>query len=516
MATAALAAEALPAAMADASLNDGATPPPAAAAASDGAAANGAAEVAELSPTSVIRPRAATMGAGASPSTTLQGTVAAPPRGRWSLMKLRFFTRRSTSGQSPEADGGDGRQPCADDMYMADLPEERQLQEYWKQHETLDPRRHASYSGATASTDAVEAADGLTTAGPSVPRHQTLPDLARRDSPGGTVGAAAAAGRAAGGVGAAQWRSRRLFKLEDLERLQPLGRGFFSEVSLVRDRRSGELYALKSIREFRDAQSRLAFIQETDMLRILKHPNTLQLRGFFVKPDGLHMLTDYIPGGTLRKLLKAKDAVAISERHKVHLAHDIAQGMMYLHAHKVMHRDLKSKNCLLDEQGRVIICDFGLAKFFPSSRSTSTGQVGTPYWMAPEMLNSKDYGFKADVFSFGIVLCEIITRLKAAPSDDGIPRLGNYGLDVPRFREIAAASVPALVDLAIECCEIKPENRPDFRTIASRLSRLVAQVDAGQPPLPVLRAPPKAPKAAAAAAAAASSTAAVADSGAQR
>jgi len=515
MATAALAAEALPAAMADASLNDGSAPPPAVGS-SNGAAANGDAStaavpsVSEVSPTSVIRPRAATMGAGASPSTTPHGTVAAPPRGRWSLMKLRFFTRRSTSGQSPEADGGDGRQPCADDMYMADLPEERQLQEYWKQHDTLDTRRHASYSGATTSKDAVAAVDGPVAAGPSVPRHQTLPDLAQRVSPGGTV-AAAAAGRPAGGVGAAQWRSRRLFKLEDLERLQPLGRGFFSEVSLVRDRRSGELYALKSIREFRDAQSRLAFIQETDMLRILKHPNTLQLRGFFVKPDGLHMLTDYIPGGTLRKLLKAKDVVEISERHKVHLAHDIAQGMMYLHAHKVMHRDLKSKNCLLDAQGRVIICDFGLAKFFPSSRSTSTGQVGTPYWMAPEMLNSKDYGFKADVFSFGIVLCEIITRLKAAPSDDGIPRLGNYGLDVPRFREIAVASVPALVELAIECCEIKPENRPDFRTIASRLSRLVAQVDAGQSPLPVLRAPPKAPKAAAA-----SSTAAAADSGAQR
>ena len=96
-------------------------------------------------------------------------------------------------------------------------------------------------------------------------------------------------------------------------------------------------------------------------------------------------------------------------------------------------------------------------------------------------------------------------------ADDGIPRLGNYGLDVPRFREIAVASVPALVELAIECCEIKPENRPDFRTIASRLSRLVAQVDAGQSPLPVLRAPPKAPKTAAA-----SSTAAAADSGAQR
>jgi serine/threonine protein kinase len=369
----------------------------------------------------------------------------------------------------------------ADDMYLAGPADRPASDDYWK-YDAQTPRAtpgYASASGGGGTTGTGTATSTSTAAGGTA----TL---------GGRTESAGAERASPGALGAGQWRARRLFKLDDLERLHVLGHGFFSEVSLVADRRTGDKYALKSLKAFTDAGSRLAFIQETEMLRMLHHPNIVRQRGVFVNATGLHVLTDYVERGTLRRLLKSKD-VELSDRHKVHYAHDIALGMQYLHAHSVMHRDLKSKNCLVNEGGRIVIADFGLAKHLPSPVAQSSDQAGTAYWMAPEMLKGQSYGLAADVFSYGIVLAEIITRLKAAPTEDGIPRLASFGLDVARFRECAGACLPALVDLAVDCCRMDQAARPSFDAIVARLEQMVSDVDAGQPPLPLPLPPPPTP-----------------------
>jgi serine/threonine protein kinase len=97
--------------------------------------------------------------------------------------------------------------------------------------------------------------------------------------------------------------------------------------------------------------------------------------------------------------------------------------------------------------------------------------VGTPFWMAPEVLNGKSYDEKADVFSFGIILCELISRLEADP--DELPRRKDYGLDEVKFRTLPSVveSRPSedFLSLAFRCCQILPVERPDFSELREKL-----------------------------------------------
>jgi serine/threonine protein kinase len=132
----------------------------------------------------------------------------------------------------------------------------------------------------------------------------------------------------------------------------------------------------------------------------------------------------YINGGSLEDLLHNR-SISLSWSARVKIALDIASGMAYLHSRGVFHRDLSSRNCLIQMQTdgsmKCIVADFGLAaKIKQSRRRSHTEVVGSPYWMAPECLNGKEYCEQADVFSYGIVVAETATRLPADP--DFMPR----------------------------------------------------------------------------------------------
>ena len=132
------------------------------------------------------------------------------------------------------------------------------------------------------------------------------------------------------------------------------------------------------------------------------------------------IVTEYCHGGSLFSLLHEKRSISISNKQKFKLALDIAKGMNYLHtsgAEPILHRDLKSLNLLVQEpvsgpndfiQGK--ITDFGLARSIGETARRMTGLAGTFHWMAPEVLRSEEYTHKADVYSYGIVLWEILAR----------------------------------------------------------------------------------------------------------
>lgn len=188
------------------------------------------------------------------------------------------------------------------------------------------------------------------------------------------------------------------------------------------------------------------------MLRSLDHVNVLRFMGVLYRDKRLHLVTEYVPGGTLQQLLHDSTTV-LSWEQKVTLAKDISSGMSYLHAQNIIHRDLNSHNCLVREvrikriklvsksyyyftklyynlqDKTVIVADFGLARIVSQAHSNSMTRtslspnangsisrrprrerytiVGNPYWMAPEMMKGNKYDEKVDIFSFGIVLCEV-------------------------------------------------------------------------------------------------------------
>lgn len=129
-------------------------------------------------------------------------------------------------------------------------------------------------------------------------------------------------------------------------------------------------------------------------------------------------VTEYIPGGNLFELLKKESVLGWPK--KTGMAIEIARGMQYLHAHKILHGDLKSLNLLVDENYHIKVADFGLSKIIedtpaedaePNSGGSRRKYKGTLTWQGPEVVNeSSEYTEKSDVYSFGIVLWELISH----------------------------------------------------------------------------------------------------------
>ncbi|XP_018429795.1 PREDICTED: dual specificity testis-specific protein kinase 1-like [Nanorana parkeri] len=229
--------------------------------------------------------------------------------------------------------------------------------------------------------------------------------------------------------------------------------------------------------------NRANMLREVQLMNRLCHPNILRFMGVCVQQGQLHALTEYINGGNLEQVLQSTDPLSWSVRVKLSL--DIARGLLYLHSKGVFHRDLTSKNCLVryDDSGyTAVVADFGLAEKIPDrSQTEPLSVVGSPYWMAPEVLRGDLYNEKADVFAFGIILCEIIARIPADP--DYLPRTEDFGLDIKSFRDMVQPDCPpAFLQLAFHCCWMSADSRPSFCEVSQRLEDILDSMDVMKTP----------------------------------
>ncbi|XP_062375777.1 dual specificity testis-specific protein kinase 2 [Sardina pilchardus] len=265
----------------------------------------------------------------------------------------------------------------------------------------------------------------------------------------------------------------RLTRLDDFI-CEWIGSGFFSEVYKVRHRASDQVMALKMNKL---SSNRANMLREVQLMNRLSHPNILRFMGVCVQEGQLHALTEYINGGNLEQLLDSNKYLSWTTRVK--LACEIAMGLGYLHSKGIFHRDLTSKNCLIksDENGySAVVGDFGLAEKIPSDdvEGEKLAVVGSPFWMAPEVLRDDPYNEKADVFSYGIILCEIIARIQADP--DFLPRTENFGLDYHAFQHMVGDCPPDFLQLAFDCCNMDPKLRPSFPDIVKRAEEMLGHL----------------------------------------
>uniref|UniRef100_M1A4W1 non-specific serine/threonine protein kinase n=1 Tax=Solanum tuberosum TaxID=4113 RepID=M1A4W1_SOLTU len=155
----------------------------------------------------------------------------------------------------------------------------------------------------------------------------------------------------------------------------------------------------------------LDYKKEVEIMKRLRHPNVLLFMGAVYSQDKSAIVTEFLPRGSLFKTLHGNNHL-LDFRRRLRMALDVARGMNYLHRWNppIVHRDLKSSNLLVDKSWTVKVGDFGLSRFKDSTFLTTKSGRGTPQWMAPEVLRDEPSTEKSDVFSFGVILWELMTE----------------------------------------------------------------------------------------------------------
>eukprot|EP00918_Siedleckia_nematoides_P063368 GHVU01137964.1.p1 GENE.GHVU01137964.1~~GHVU01137964.1.p1 ORF type:complete len:416 (+),score=68.43 GHVU01137964.1:787-2034(+) len=263
------------------------------------------------------------------------------------------------------------------------------------------------------------------------------------------------------------------------------------------------------------SKQRAEFFREISVMSKLRHPNLVLLMGFATQPQRLCIVTEYCRGGSLFDLLHSDsrpsggggDAAAgvsasfnaapkLTWAQRFKIAEDISRACTYLHSSypRIVHRDVKSLNILLAEPitskndvPHAKISDFGLSRFLYAAaagerKDTVTGAAGTYHWMAPEVVRNEQYDEKADVFSFGIVLYELLSG--AIPySNTSADTAGAEGSSARDVALSAARGVrpdlslipgecPTSLRKTMECCwDPLPANRPSFAYVLDVIAR---------------------------------------------
>ncbi|XP_061338182.1 serine/threonine/tyrosine-protein kinase HT1-like [Gastrolobium bilobum] len=209
------------------------------------------------------------------------------------------------------------------------------------------------------------------------------------------------------------------------------------------------------------------FIREVTFLSHLHHQNVIKFIGACKDTDVYCILTEYLYNGSLRAYLNKLESKPICVKEVIGFALDIARGMEYIHAQGIIHRDLKPENVLVDGDLHLKIADFGASC---EASKCDNSLSGTYRWMAPEMIKGKRYGRKVDVYSFGLILWEMVSG--KMPFEDITPIQVAIAVKNKDLRPVIPSTCPPVIrNLIQQCWASKPEKRPEFCKIVQVLKQ---------------------------------------------
>lgn len=274
-------------------------------------------------------------------------------------------------------------------------------------------------------------------------------------------------------------------KIEILDEESILGSGGFGTVyKLVMD--DGNAFALKRIEKTSVGSDRV-FERELEILGSVKHRHLVNLRGYCNAPLANLLIYDFLPGGNLDEMLHGRTQDrSLDWDARLKIAIGAAKGLAYLHhdcSPRIIHRDIKSSNILLDRNLESHVADFGLAKLLEDQESHITTIVaGTFGYLAPEYMHSGRATEKADVYSFGVLLLELLSGKRPTDSafiEKGLNVVGwlnmlvkeNRPSDIidPHCEGVQIESFEALLHVAIQCVSANPEQRPTMHRVVQML-----------------------------------------------
>lgn len=212
--------------------------------------------------------------------------------------------------------------------------------------------------------------------------------------------------------------------MEAFRKLEKIGEGTYGVVYKAKDIETGQTVALKKIRL--DAESDgvpSTAIREISLLKELNHPNVVRLLDVVPSEKKLFMVFEFLDRD-LKKYMDSVPAGGISLPLVKSYLYQLLSGIAFCHSHRILHRDLKPQNLLIDAHGSIKLADFGLARAFGVPVRSYTHEVVTLWYRAPEiLLGCRYYSTPVDVWSIGCIFAEMITRRALFPGDSEIDQL---------------------------------------------------------------------------------------------
>lgn len=281
-----------------------------------------------------------------------------------------------------------------------------------------------------------------------------------------------------------RWRNLWAIEFKEVVFGPRIGAGGFGEVYKCRYKQ--KMVAVKTLQKLDDDDPqalKAEFMVEMKLMSKLRHPNVVEFIGACIHTPNLAIVLQFMAGGSLYRAIHRRRRNQLGPFpliKTVWIAYGVAKGIAHLHSQYpiVIHRDVKSPNVLLGTNVREVkITDFGLSRLRTSSY-VNTGPGGTPEWMAPELLRQDPFNEKSDVFSFGVILWELVMCEKPWRDDHPMQivyKVGSRGEKLPTPPPDQCA--PELREMIVECFADDPRRRPTFDALAERLIVLCHRVD---------------------------------------
>jgi len=215
-------------------------------------------------------------------------------------------------------------------------------------------------------------------------------------------------------------------KIEDFVKIEKIGEGTYGVVFKGKNKKTGEIVAMKKIRlESEDEGVPSTAIREISLLKELQHPNIVYLQDVLMQEAKLYLIFEFLTMDLKKYMDTAipKDGQMDPKLAKSY-TYQLLQGMLFCHQRRVLHRDLKPQNLLIDNNGAIKIADFGLARAFGIPVRVYTHEVVTLWYRAPEiLLGSPKYSCPIDIWSVGTIFAEMVNRRPLFQGDSEIDQL---------------------------------------------------------------------------------------------